>query len=552
MLEWSGWLVRLCAALALAGFSTCARANEPSAVVTVDAGSVQGVRTEGVEYFKGIPFAAPPVRQLRWEPPQPVAPWQGVRQTNDFAHDCMQKPMPRDAAPLRTTPNEDCLYLNVWRPAGGGTKLPVMIWIYGGGFTNGGTSPVTYDGSAFARDGVVLVSMNYRLGRFGFFGHPALTAAHPDGLLGNYGYLDQIAALKWVKKNIAAFGGDPDNVTVFGESAGGGAVHMLLISPLTAGLFNKAIIESGGGRTKLAGPVRQLSQDLPGVPSADTIGVSFAKAHEIEGTGAEALAALRALPADDVVDGLSMNPTSNESSPTFSGPVQDGRIVAGLPDDVYKSGQFARVPLIIGANSFDLGFNPAKSIDEALAPFGADADKARAAYDPSGSKDLYAIAWNVMADRLMVEPARFTAQEFFKHGVPVYEYRFSYISQAAAADYARGPWAGLQDTNPVFWKMMVSNAAHATEIPYVFDAISALYGKRGGRNDALMSAIAHAYWVNFAKTGNPNGPSAVGMLPNWPAYSADADMLMNFTAMGPQTMKDPWQARLDLMAAHAN
>ena len=172
--------------------------------------------------FKGIPFAAPPVGDLRWKPPQPVTPWTGVRPATAYGSDCMQLPFPGDAAPLGTPPAEDCLVVNVWRPADASTKLPVMVWIYGGGFVNGGSSPAVYDGSQFAKRGVVLVSFNYRVGRFGFFAHPALTKESPNGPLGNYAFLDQIAALKWVQKNIAAFGGDAGNVTIFGESAGGG------------------------------------------------------------------------------------------------------------------------------------------------------------------------------------------------------------------------------------------------------------------------------------------------------------------------------------------
>ena len=180
--------------------------------------------TEGpVSFFKGVPFAAPPTGELRWRAPQPLVAWKGVRQAVSYSGDCMQEPFPSDAAPLGTTPSEDCLYLNVWRPAGvaAGAKLPVMFWIYGGGFVNGGSSPAVYDGSKLAAQGVLLVSANYRVGRFGFFGFPELTRQNADGLLGNYGFMDQIAALRWVQTNIAAFGGDPQNVTVFGESAGG-------------------------------------------------------------------------------------------------------------------------------------------------------------------------------------------------------------------------------------------------------------------------------------------------------------------------------------------
>jgi para-nitrobenzyl esterase len=550
MFTWSKRLVVLCAGLALAVFPTAMRAADRSAQITVDGGILQGALEEGVEYYKGIPFAAPPVGQLRWEAPQPAAPWQGVRDASEFVHDCMQASYPGDVARPRTTLSEDCLYLNVWRPAGGGAKLPVMVWIYGGAFTNGATSAKIYDGAEFAKDGVILVSMNYRVGRFGFFGHPALTAANPNGLLGNYGYLDQMAALKWVKKNIAAFGGDPDNVTVFGESAGGLSIHTLLVSPLAAGLFNKAIIESGAGRTKFAGiPVRQLSQDLPGVPSADSIGLAFAKTQKIEGTGADALAALRALPADDIVDGLSAVIVA-KPSPTFSGPMQDGKILAGLADDLYKSGQFNRVPLMVGANSMDLGFNAWNSVDAALSPFGADKEKARDVYDPRGIEDTAVVAWNVMADKIMVEPARFAAQEFSNHGLPVYEYRFSYVSPAAVEALYKGPYALLETSNPMFWRMMISNAGHGAEIPYVFNTLPSLFGGRTTANDKLMAKIMHTFWVDFAKTGDPNKPGFSAAI--WPAYTTQNDTLMNFTPTGPKAMPDPWKARLDLTAAHTN
>jgi para-nitrobenzyl esterase len=186
---------------------------------------------------------------LRWRAPQSVAPWTGVRPATEYAHDCMQEPFPSDAAPLGTPPAEDCLYINVWAPEKpASASLPVMFWIHGGGFVNGGSSPAVYDGSHFAKRGVIFVSLNHRLGRFGFFAHPALTRESPNEPLGNYGYLDQIAALRWVKDNVAAFGGDPGNVTIFGESAGGGSVNTLVVSPLARSLFHKAIVQSGGGR----------------------------------------------------------------------------------------------------------------------------------------------------------------------------------------------------------------------------------------------------------------------------------------------------------------
>ena len=236
----------------------------------------------------------------------------------------MQKPFPGDAAPLGVTPAEDCLYVNVWAPAVSARGLAVMVWIYGGGFVNGGSSPAVYDGSQFAKRGVVLVSFNYRLGRFGFFGFPALTKENPSEPKGNYGYMDQIAALQWVRQNIAAFSGDPGNVTVFGESAGGGSVLTLLTSPMAKGLFQKAVVESGGGRTLLMGQ-RYLDRSVPsGPPSAESVGVAFAKSAGIEGEDAAALAALRKLPANGVVAGLNM---ASMGGPTYAGPMIDGKIV---------------------------------------------------------------------------------------------------------------------------------------------------------------------------------------------------------------------------------
>ncbi len=521
--------------------------------VKVESGVLEGVSSEGIEFFKGIPYAAPPVAQLRWAPPQPAAAWNGVRAAKDYASDCMQQPFPGDAAPLRTTPNEDCLYLNVWRPAGGAANLPVMVWIHGGGFVNGGSSPAVYDGSKFARDGVILVSINYRLGRFGFFGFPALTAENKDGMLGNYGYMDQIAALKWVKANIAAFGGDPNNVTIFGESAGGGSVHALLTSPLTGGLFNKAIVESGGGRGNLMGN-RQVSKDLPELPSADTIGVNFAKANGIEGTDSAALAALRALPADKVVNGLMMMSMRGTSGPvTYGGPVVDGKIVVSSPEQAYKSGQFNKVPLISGANSADIGFGMAKTMDEALAPFGAkNKKKALAAYDEKHTGNVALAAMKIGMDRMMVEPARFAAQQFAAQGLPSYEYRFSYVAPAAEAAMAKNPMMGMIKDNTELVEFVTKNAQHASEIPYVFDTITAALGADTTDKDLGVAKSAHAYWVNFGKTGDPNKPSLEAGNPEWPAYNAKSDVLINFTQDGPKVMPDPFKDRMDLTAGRVD
>ncbi len=489
-----------------------ATATASSDEVKIETGRLKGTTRDGVISFKGIPFAAPPVGNLRWRPPEPAKPWTGVRQASEYANDCMQKPFPGDAAPLGTPPAEDCLYANVWRPQTSASKLPVMVWIYGGGFVNGGSSPAVYDGSQFAKRGVVFVSFNYRLGRFGFFAHPALSKENPSGPLGNYGYMDQIAALKWVQKNISTFGGDRANVTVFGESAGGGSVFMLMTSPMAKGLFQKAIVESGGGRTLLMGP-----RDLR---SSEAVGVAFAKSVGIEGDDAAALASLRKLPAEAVVAGLNM---ATMGTPTYGGPMIDGKIILESPAEAYAAGRGAKVPFMIGANSADIGFPRGRTMDAVLEPFGAEREKAKALYDPEGSGKVTDIGVKIAADQMMVEPARFAARLLAATGKPAYEFRFSYVAESM-----RKQWRG---------------APHATEIPFVFDTVAARYGKDLTDADRATAQAANAYWVNFAKTGNPNGRG----LPEWPAYSPKTDMLMDFSPAGPSAKADPWKDRLDLV-----
>jgi para-nitrobenzyl esterase len=512
--------------LSLAATIACATlALHAADEVKIDSGRLKGATRDGVTSFKGIPFAAPPVGNLRWRPPQPVKAWDGVRPATEYAADCMQNPFPGDAAPLGTPPAEDCLYANVWRPeAASSTPLPVMVWIYGGGFVNGGSSPAVYDGSQFAKRGVVFVSFNYRLGRFGFFAHPALTKEGASGPLGNYGYMDQIAALQWVKRNVAAFGGAANNVTVFGESAGGGSVIMLLTSPMAKGLFSKAIIESGGGRTLLMGARYLNRPGAGGLPSAESIGLAFAKSANIEGDDAAALAALRKLPADAVVAGLNM---ASMNTPTYGGPMIDGKVVTESPEEAYAAGRGAKVPLIAGANSSDIGFPRGRTKDELFAPFG-DKDKAKAAFDPDGSGQVMAVGMKMGADQMMVEPARYMVRTLAAAGQPAYEYRFSYVIESMRKD-----WHG---------------APHATEIPFVFDTVEARYSKDLTPSAKAIAQAANAYWVNFAKTGNPNGKG----LPEWPAYSPKTDMLMDFALTGPQGAADPWKQRLDLIEGLAS
>ncbi len=506
-------------AMVLVMFSPAVYGQE---TVRIDSGALEGITAEGVIAFKGVPFAAPPVGALRWRPPQPAAHWSGTRSAAEYGHDCMQLPFPSDAAPLGTKPDEDCLVMNVWRPeAKSDHKLPVMVWIYGGGWVNGGSSPSVYDGSAFAKGGVVFVSFNYRLGRFGFFGFPALTKEDPNGLKGNYGYMDQIAALKWVQRNIAAFGGDPSQVTVFGESAGGGSVHMLLTSPLTKGLFERAIVESGGGRGGVLGGDVYLRKAAGVRPSAEGVGVAFAKSKEIEGDGPAALAKLRALPAEEVVNGLNMASMFQQAS-TYCGPMIDGKIVTEDLTASYLAGKQRRVPLIVGTNSMDIGFSFAKTEDELFAPFGAQAKEAEDVYDPEHTGNLRVVGQKVAADAMMIEPARFVAQTLSADGQPVWEYRFSYVAESM-----RKEWPG---------------APHASEIPYVFDTVKARYGADLTAADEQAARAMNDYWVQFAKTGNPNGAG----LAEWPAYHAKSDELMDFTEHGPVAKADPWKTRLDL------
>jgi para-nitrobenzyl esterase len=520
---------RLAAPLGLGlalGFGSAALAQAP--VVKVEGGRIGGAAADGVVSYKGIPFAAPPVGPLRWRAPQPVPSWKGVKPAIAYGHDCMQKPFPGDAAPLGTPPAEDCLVLNVWRPATmGQAKLPVMVWIYGGGFVNGGSSPEVYSGEAFARQGVVFVSFNYRLGRFGFFGFPALSKEHPREPKGNYGYMDQIAALKWVQKNIAGFGGDPGNVTIFGESAGGGSVHALMTSPAAKGLFHKAIVQSGGGRGSLMGE-RRLSQDLPESPSAETVGVNFARSKGVEGVDAGALARLRALSAEEVTSGLNMA-SSRNAAQTYAGPMVDGRIVVESPEAAYRAGRYVKAPLIVGANSADIGFASARSKEALFDSFGANKAQAQAVYDPTGARPLSAILAEVGADRMMVEPARFVAGALAEQGVATWHYRFSYVAESMQ-------------------KYLRTGAPHATEIPFVFDTVKARYGTQVTSRDAAVGQTANAYWTNFAKTGDPNGSG----LPKWPRYDPKSDQILDFTSSGAvAAVPDPWKPRLDVTAAAA-
>jgi para-nitrobenzyl esterase len=513
------------------GVSTVAFAQAPP-LVRVESGELQGVVDDGVASFKGVPFAAPPVGDLRWRPPQPAAPWTGVRQAAGFGADCMQGrfgPPPAAGAPAQPAPSEDCLFLNVWRPASATptAKLPVMVWIHGGGFMGGsGASPFT-SGAPFAKQGVLLVSINYRLGRFGFFAFPALSRERPEETKGNYAYMDQIAALQWVKRNIAAFGGDPNNVTIFGFSAGGVSVHSLLASPMARGLFHKAIAESGGSRDSVltARPLREDGVD-PNYPvSAETIGTQFARSMGIEGTDAAALVRLRALGAEQVLRGAPAQP--GVSVPSYeTTPVLDGKLVTETAETTYKARRQPRVPFMAGSNSADTAGNRVKATtkEQLWARYGQWSAQAKAAYDPDGSTDLAALIAKANDDFGQAEPARFAANAFAANGSPVYLYRFSYV-QAAMREQLR------------------AGAPHGGEIGYVFDTLSAGRGGAPTPEDQSVARMAQGYWVNFAKTGDPNGPG----LPAWPRHDPGKDLIFDFRPDGSAGAgPDPRKARLDV------
>lgn len=476
--------------------------------VSTKAGPVVGRTAGPVAAFKGIPFAAAPIGANRWRAPQPATRWTKPRDASTYGADCAQAPFPPDAAPIQTAPSEDCLFLNVWKPAAAkpGARLAVMVFIHGGGFVNGGSSPAIYSGENFARDGVVFVSLNYRLGRFGFFAHPGLAA---EGGGGNFGFLDQIAALKWVQANIARFGGDPARVTVFGESAGGMSVHMLLQSPLARGLFARAIIESGGGRDR-ALPMADLAK-------AATIGEAFAP-------GATA-AQLRALPAARITGDLSM---FTMGQPGYSGPMVDGTTILGASIDLIAAGKYARVPVIVGSNSAD-GFPFVTDKDKIFAAFGPDAVKARRLYDPAGTASGLNVGTMTSADVTFLEPARAVTHALAARGHRVWLYRFDHVGDAMGA--------------------AMGGAPHASELPYVFDTADLRRDPVKSPADAAVAALTHRYWVNFAKTGRPDGAGAV---PAWPAASPADTRVLLITSGGATYGEDPVRARLDFTQRRAS
>ncbi|MDD4777625.1 MAG: alpha/beta hydrolase [Fermentimonas sp.] len=503
-----------------------------SPIVRIANGVLQGTTDQGVDSYKGIPYAAPPVGELRWRAPQPVKSWKGVRDATEFGPNAAQAGWPRGSGTIAPGSSEDCLYLNLWLPTGTKpeAKLPVMVWIHGGAFVGGSGSGDPSLGNQFAKKGVMLVTINYRLGRLGHFAFPALSQEHPDEPKGSYAFMDQIAVLKWIQENIAAFGGDPNNVTIFGQSAGGVSVHSLLTIPSAKGLFHKAISQSGGGRDGvLTGrPINKDNFDPLYTVSAETIGVNFARRHGIEDTDEAALAKLRALSVEEIVDG-GMESDGEGGPRTYSGPILDGVFVTETAESAYNVGRQAKVPLIIGSTSAEIGggfINPSSSKDELFALFGALESEARSVYDPQGYKEFAEVITMFNTDWGWAEPGRMTAREFISHNLPVYIYNFGYVAPH------------LRERSPF-------GAGHGAEIPYVFDNLnSRRESSEISFEEKNLAEIINSYWTNFAKTGNPNSDD----LPVWPLYNIQKEEILNIGLDGlPVGTSDPRKARLDVI-----
>jgi para-nitrobenzyl esterase len=444
-------------------------------------GVVEGIKgaAAGVREFRGIPYAAPPVGPLRWKAPQPAAAWSGVRKADQFGNRCIQTNPFGDMVWRSAAESEDCLYLSVWTPAASGTaRLPVMFWIHGGGFFSGASDEGRHEGATLAAKGVVLVEINYRLGLMGFLSHPELTAESRTKSSGNYGLLDQVAALQWVNTNIAAFGGDPNQVTIFGESAGSLSVCALMASPLAKGLFHRAIGQSGG----------YFADTLPLLPraAAEKLGTDLATA-----VGATSLAALRAVPPADLVK------TVGRASTRYA-PTVDGYFLPDTPINIYAAGRQAHVPLLAGWNSAEVKAPPI-TVDAFTAQvkkqFGDDAEKALKLYPAASDAEARKSATAVASDNFMgYSTWKWIEAHAATGGSPVYRYLFDQIAPTAKGDPA--------PDDP--------GAAHATDIEYVFSTLDTRkYAWRPV--DRQVSGLMVNYWTNFAKTGNPNGPGLPGL-----------------------------------------
>jgi para-nitrobenzyl esterase len=469
------------------------------------------VRDAGVRVFKAIPFAAPPVGALRWRPPQPVSGWTGVRNAKQFAPVCQQPARTGFAAAVgsgvRLGPSsEDCLYLNVWTAAtSSGALLPVMVWFPGGGFATGGGSGLVFDGEALARKSIVVVTANYRLGVLGFFAHPELTNESERHVSGDYGLLDQVEVLQWVKRNITAFGGNPGNVTIFGQSAGATSVSYLMASPLAKGLFHRVIGESGGGTGgtfSLDATVKLKEAEQAGLRSAESL-------------GAKSISELRSWRADDLVQRVE-----------GTGPIVDGWFMPADVSAIYRSGKQNDVPLLVGSNADDSDGARAISSDEYIvrsrARYGALFDSYIRFYPGSTQEDIRFLngdtqAWRVLTwARQHAKTGRFNAYLY-------------YFARRAPPNSPGG-----------------NRAYHGAELYYVFSNLH-LFNQDWSEWDWTLENIISSYWVNFAFSGDPNG----GMLPHWSPYMAtESDRVMTLgdkVEMGRSRLD---QAKINLFDAY--
>src|SRR5262245_41195734 len=470
-------------------------ANSLPTVVHTQSGPARGSGTN-IRVFKGIPYAAPPVGDRRWRPPAPTEPWTDVRETTQFGPRCPQTAPAR--AQLAGGPtSEDCLTLNVWTPAtSGDDRLAVMVWIHGGGFAAGSVTLPRLDGTNLARRGVVVVSINYRLGALGFLAHPMLSRESEHGVSGNYGLLDQIAALRWIHENIASFGGNPENVTLFGSSAGASSQGFLMVSPLARGLFHRAITQSLG--SSLAGPKPRLRVPYYGFPAAEARGLTIARD----------IATLRSLSAEEVLAQLP-NTNAETLGPSYV-PLVDGYVVPDDPGVLLGTNKQSKVPLLIGHNA-DEGLFFAPNLPKSLADYRAFVrarfpaelvDQVLARYRAATDAQVPVAAPLLDGESRLVAPTVLTARAVSKIS-DVYMYRFSRVAPSS-----RSAWGG---------------AAHTTEVPYVFDNTSGDTSQFEEIDRTVSRAMADA-WVRFAKTGNPNG----GDLPPWPSYRSPDYRVLDF------------------------
>ena len=473
-------------------------AQKPAEVrpVQVENGKLLGVLTsdQKVIAYKGVPFAQPPVDELRWRPPQPVGRWKKILFAHDFGAHCLQSGSYADMVFHDSGPSEDCLTLNVWapyeaKPDRKSAGLPVMVWIYGGGFQSGGTSENRQDGEFLAHRGVIVVSMNYRLGIFGFMALPELSGESANHTSGNYGLMDQAAAIAWVRRNIAVFGGDPANITVFGQSAGSMSVSALMASPILNGAFEKAIGESGA---EFPGPGR----NLPPREQAEQVYSAWAD----RSFGSSKLFYLRQLPADEL-----LKAAMARTAPYF-GPIVDGYFLPDTLPHIYADGKQAHIPLLAGwvANECNPDFPappPDTFIAQARARFGADAPKFFAFYQTNTTEEALQSANDFAGDQFIAFSTWSWLEAQTKAGnPPVYRYFFDLPSPGD-----RNHPASL-------------GAFHSDDIEYVFGTLDSRPGITVRPEDRALSDLIQRYWTNFAKTGNPSGDGT--SVPRWPAYNA--------------------------------